>query len=205
MKTQTSNAVAYALDMLSFVFQNREAGSIRAVYLFGSAARGEMQATSDIDIFAECLTKDEKKVQRLLASGIIRFKGSLDYKKWKLLRWTYPFAVQEGVLQEGLQRSIRTEGIMLYGKSTMLEGGERKVLFTIEYPSSKKGYIHIRRMLFGRDEPLFRDKGLVGKIGGRKISSHVFLIPKEEQTTVMDVLAKEGVSFSMVEVKVEEG
>lgn len=193
--------------MLSFIFQHRETGDkVSSIYLFGSAVRGELQAKSDIDLFVECAAKDELIIKRQVESGIRRFITSRDYQKWKLLKFTYPFAVHYGNLQEWhLKLSIASEGLLLYAKGTAIPIGERYVLFSLTYPREKKKYIRARRLLFGRDEEQFQDKGLVGTVGGQKLSPHIILVPKDEQYRAIDVLAKEKIAFSMKEIILVEG
>lgn len=205
LKTQTANALSYCQNLLSFIFQNKEAADkINTIYLFGSAVRGELHKNSDIDIFLSCKPKDEQHVKNLTESAIIRFTSSLDYKKWKLLKFTYPFSLQYGNIQEwDLKLSIASEGIVLYSK-TSLPQGERYVLFTVTYPSKKNKYIALRRLLFGRDEEQYIQEGIIHKLGGKKISPHVFMLPKEEQTTLIDLLSKHEISFSMKEIMVLE-
>ena len=188
--------------MLSFVFQQVEAGKrIKAIYLFGSAVRGELQSKSDIDLFVECAKEDETRVKQLLDSGIVKFETSKDYLKWKLFHFTYPFSYQVGRLEEWeLKLSILSEGILLYNIQSGLQGGERSVLFSIIFPKEKKEYIKVRRLLFGRDEKFYRGGGRVQEVKGKKISSSVFIIPKEEQGEMMQVLSKTKIAFSMTEV-----
>lgn len=201
LKTQTANALAYCQNLLSFVFQNKEAADkIDTVYLFGSAVRGELQKNSDIDLFFSCPRQQEGRVKMLVDSGIVRFSSSQDYQKWKLLKFTYAFSIQAGDLKEwDLHRSIASEGLLLYGKKVALQG-QRYVLFTISYPLKKSKYVALRRRLFGRDEPDYVPSGAVQQLGGKKLSAHVFMLPKEEQSSMMELLGKEQVSFSMKEV-----
>ncbi len=201
LKTLTTNAISYCFNLLSFIFQNQEAGKkIKAIYLFGSAVRGELHANSDVDLFIEATAQNQERVKRLVNSGIAKFTVSKDYQKWKLLRFTYPFSIQVGKLQEwDLQLSIVSEGIMLYGKGTNLQGNEREVLFLISLPKKKSEYIKVRRLLFGRDEEFYKGTGIVQSMKGKKISSTVFIVPKEEQTKMMEVLSNNKIDFSMKE------
>ncbi|MBI1970219.1 nucleotidyltransferase domain-containing protein [Candidatus Woesearchaeota archaeon] len=206
MKTQTSNTIAYAQNLLSFVFQNKKAGdNIKAVYLFGSAMRGELNKGSDIDLFAECNKNDELDVQRLLDSGIVKFTSSTDYQKWKLMHFTYPFSIQVGRLKEwDLQLSIASEGVLLYGKSILPELGSRSVIFSIHYPKKKRDYMRLRRLLFGRDEKEYSAAGEIRRLQGKKLCTHSFLVPKEEQGRCIDLLSKEKIDFFMKEVTLLE-
>ncbi len=193
--------------MLSFAFQNADIkNKISSIYLFGSAVRGELDKDSDIDLFIDCKKEDEARVKQFIDSGIVKFQGSKDYEKWKLFKFKYPFSVQIGNLDEwALKLSIASEGILLYSKKPIISVGERKVLFKIIFPKKKKDYIKIRRSLFGRDEEDYRGKGILQEIKGKKISSDVFIIPKDEQTRIMDLLTKEKVDFSMTEIVEIEG
>ncbi len=207
LKTQTVNAISYCFDLLSFVFHNHDAGKvIKSIYLFGSAVRGELEKSSDIDLFVECEKEDETKVKSLLDSGIIKFTASQDFQKWKLFHFRYPFSAQIGQMAEWeLKLSIASEGISLYnqkGISSAANTGERKVLFILNYPKKKKGYIKVRRLIFGRDESYYQGTGLLHKYRGQRISATVFILPKEYQGSMMDALSKEKVIFSMKEVMV---
>ncbi len=203
MKTQTTDALSYCYNLLSFVFQNSLARKIKSIYLFGSAVRGELHSKSDLDLFVECKKEDEKQVEQAVSSGIVKFESSRDYQKWKMLKFTYPFSVNYGRLEEWeLKLSIASEGIQLYNRNGGISAGERKVLFTIKFPAKKRDYIKIRRLLFGRDEEYYAGTGLIKEMKGKKISSTVFIIPKEEQTRMREILVKEKIEFSMQEVKV---
>ncbi len=206
LKTQTVNAISYCFNLLSFIFQNPAAArEIKSIYLFGSAVHGSLQTASDIDLFVECEKDTEKKTKALIDSGIIKFTYSKDYQKWKLFKFVHPFSFQIGQLDEwDLKLSIASEGILLYSKSKVLTMGERKVLFIIEYPKKKKEYIKVRRLIFGRDEPYYQGTGLLNNYRGKKISSNVFIIPKEYQAIIIDILSKEKVSFSMKEISLLE-
>ena len=204
MKIQTVNTISYCFDLLSFIFQNQDAGKkINSFYLFGSAVRGELQKTSDIDLFVEGEKTYEEQIKSLVNSGLVKFTCSKDYQKWKLFHFTYPFSFQIGQLAEwDLKLSIASEGILLYSKTAVPSTGQRKVLFVITYPTQKKEYIKIRRLIFGRDESYYQGTGLLKKYQGEKISSNVFIIPKEYQTVMIEVLSKEKVTFSMKEMTV---
>ncbi|MBI4919224.1 nucleotidyltransferase domain-containing protein [archaeon] len=199
MKNETVTAIAYCYDLLTFAFQNKElAEKTNEIYLFGSSVRGELDKGSDIDVFFDCDEKDEEDINKMANSGVIKFEQSKDFEKWKLLKFKYPFSIQTGNLKTWeLKTSIASEGILLYSKKKILEEGERKTIFTIKYPKKKKEYIKIKRLLFGRTEEEYAGKGLIQSIKGKKISSNVFIIPKEEQPKMKDRLVKEKIDFSM--------
>ncbi|MEK6845846.1 MAG: nucleotidyltransferase domain-containing protein [Nanoarchaeota archaeon] len=206
MQTQTVNALSYCFNLLVFIFNNKEAGDkIKSIYLFGSAVRGELHNKSDIDLFVECEPKHEERVKKLVDSGMVKFQASADLQKWKNLHFIYPFTVHFGKLSEwDLKLSIASEGLIIYSKSTNLNEAQRMALFTINYSPKKSEYIKARRLLFGRDEEQFEHQGIIQKSGGKKISTHVFLVPKEEQSRIINILSKAKIEFSMKEINLLE-
>lgn len=206
MKTQTSNAISYCFDLLSFIFQNKDfSDRIKRIYFFGSAVRGELNEDSDIDIFFDCEKKHELKIKKCVDSGIIKFMQSQDYAKWKLLKFTYHFSAHLGDLNEwDLKLSISSEGYLLYSKKAVIDIGNREAIFKIKYPEIKREYIKIKRLLFGRNEEYYKDGGLIQSLNGSKLCSNVFMVPKEEQTRMIDFLAKQKIDFSMKEIIVVE-
>ncbi len=187
---------------MSFVFLHADvAKKIRAVYVFGSAVRGELHKQSDIDLFVEAEEKDELLVKQTLDSAMVRFSSSKDFEKWKLLSFTYPIVAHVGRLDEwDLKTSIASEGIALYNKRSILTSDERFVLFSITYPVLKKEYVRLRRVLFGRDEEEYKNTGLICQVGGRRISSTVFMVPKTQQQRVMDSLSIMKNNYRMIEL-----
>lgn len=207
MKTQTSNALAYTCHYLSFLLKKREAAvKIKAIYLFGSAVRGTLEKGSDIDLFIDCPVADEDQMKKWAHSALIQFTASRDYNKWKLLRFTYPLSIQVGKLQEwDLKLSIASEGILIYAPGRTRPEGKRVTLFTISYPTSKKSYVRLFRLLFGRKEKEYMYPGIVAQWGGKQVAAAVFFVPQHEQVRMAEVLSKEKVHFSMTEMAVLEG
>ncbi|MEK6857757.1 MAG: hypothetical protein AABX39_04180, partial [Nanoarchaeota archaeon] len=151
-------------------------------------------------LFFDCDRQDEELVKKLTESGIVKFEQSKDFEKWKFLKFKYPFSVQSGNLKEWeLKTSIASEGFLLYSKKRILEEGERKVVFVIKHPAKKKEYIRIKRILFGRTEEHYKGKGLIQSMNGLQLSSNVFIIPKDEQSKIKELLTKEKIDFSMRE------
>ena len=116
MTDQTRKAVSYALDFLSFFFLEREADNkVISVYLFGSAARGELDKESDIDIFINCEAADEDVILKSAESAKKKFVLSKDFEKWKGFDFTYPISIKSGPLHEWeLRTTIESEGIEIF-------------------------------------------------------------------------------------------
>ena len=194
-------SIAYAQDMLSFLFLDSTMPHINQIYLFGSAVRGELEKESDIDIFID--TKAEALVEKAAKAALSRFAASKDYEKWKQFQFTYPISLQIGNLSEWqVKSSITAEGILLYAQYGEQVEGERKVLFTLVLPKQKKKYLRVVRTLFGRGEEGYKDQGLVAKVGGERLGSQVFIVPQLERKTIEVHLQKEKVEYRMKEMAV---
>lgn len=206
LNKQTLQAIAYAQNAISFIFLNPEAGkAINGIYLFGSAVRSELTSESDIDIFIDCDIKKEELIERLSKVAISNFYRSKDFEKWKVFKFNYSLSIKVGNLKTWhLKSSIMSEGILLYSKKIGLIPSERMVLFVYTLPKNKKAYLHFIRLLYGRTEEGYKGEGLLKDINGRKISTNVFIVPKENQQIVMKFMQKEKIDYSMKEICVFE-
>ena len=206
LNKQTLNAIAYAQNAISFIFLDSGINDfIKGIYLHGSAVRGELTKDSDIDIFIDCDADKEKTVEGIAKAALSRFYESKDYDKWKLFKFTNNISVQSGELSAWqLKTSIMAEGILLYSKKSEILPAERKVLFSYELPKKKKQYLHFTRILFGRKEKGYKDLGFLGELNGKRISSNVIIVPKENQQKTMSFMQKEKIDYSMKEIAVFE-
>jgi len=206
LNKQTLNAIAYAQNAISFIFLDSSINDfIKGIYLYGSAARGELTGDSDIDIFVDCNADKEKIVEGIVKAALSRFYNSKDYDKWKLFKFEHNISIQIGDLTAWqLKTSIMAEGILLYSKKSEILPAERKVLFSYELPKKKKQYLHFTRIFFGRKEKGYKDSGLLAELNGNKISYNVIIVPKGNQQKTMEFMQKEKINYSMKEICVFE-
>lgn len=194
-------AIAYCHNALSFIFLDASINNfIEAIYLYGSAVRGELTDDSDIDIFIHCDTKEEI-VERIVKAALSRFYKSKDFDKWKLFKFDYTISVNAGdIMAWQLKTSIMAEGILLYSKKPEMMQGERQVLFTYNLPKKKKQYLHFIRGLFGRKEKGYKDHGLLGEVNGKRLGKDVILIPRENLQKITEFMQREKINYSMKEI-----
>jgi len=202
LNKQTLKAIAYSQNALSFIFLDFSINdSIKRVYLYGSAVRGELDKNSDIDIFIDCDSGKEKAIEGLARAAFSRFYHSKDFDKWKIFKFSYPFSVHAGKLEEWqLKNSIMSEGILMYSNRTGMINAERQVIFIYKLPRKKKDYLHFVRGLFGRKEKGYNDNGLLGEVRGLKISGNAFIIPRESLQKITSFMQKEKIDYSMKEI-----
>lgn len=202
MNKRALQAIAYAQNALSFLFLGGHIkDNIKKIYLFGSAVRGELEKESDIDLFIDTEEKQAQEIERAITSALSRFYQSNDYKKWKQMKFIYPFSFQVGELEKWeLKTSVFAEGILLYSREVNFSPLERQVLFTIQLPKNKKKYLSFIREMYGRKEYL--SKGLLEQAKGKKISTNIIILPKENQTKIEKFLQKEKIDYSLQEIAV---
>ena len=189
--------------MLSFLFlDTKESALIDHVYLYGSGARGELTSESDIDLFIDTGSEKAEFLERSAKAAYSRFSQSLDYQKWKKLGITYPFSIQAGRVKEWeLYSSLPADGVILYSKHLDTIGeGKKYLLCTFTLPKKKTKYLLTIRTLFGRKEPGYRDVGVLGKVGGKKVGSNVILIPCEQKHQILRFLDAEKIDYSFKEI-----
>ncbi|MBI2576754.1 nucleotidyltransferase domain-containing protein [Candidatus Woesearchaeota archaeon] len=202
MNKETRMAIAYAQNFLSFVFLNPiAAGRIRGVFLYGSAARGELEKGSDIDLFFDISEEEDKELEGIGRSSLSKFYSSRDNEKWRLLKFSFPLSLQMGNLEKWeLEKSIASEGISLYSRNPESKAPERMVLFIIRLPKQKRSYLSLVRHLFGRTEKEYSGKGFLAGIGGERLSSNVILLPKENQNPMVEFLNKRKIDYRIKEI-----
>ncbi len=199
LNKQTEFAISYAQNYLSFLFLNKGiAKEINAIYLFGSAVRGELEKESDIDMFIDSKSSE---IEAIAKKSISVFMKSKDYDKWRLINFIHPISVQAGMLEKWeLKSSIMAEGILLYSKTPAITSAKRYVLFTIVLPKKKTQYLKFTRSFFGRNEEGYNDKGIIGNVHGIKLSATVFIVTQEYQKQIEQMLQKEKVEYSFKEI-----
>ena len=194
-------AIAYVCNALSFIFiESTLASHIRKVYLYGSAARGELTEKSDIDVFIDCSAQHEKIIEQGAKAAITRFYQSLDFKKWPHLQGTYPITVCAGELNQWeLKNVVETEGILVYSNTPFSGTGKRHSLFMFTLPKNKKKYLSVTRRLFGRKEKGYKDAGILGIAQGKKIGATVILAPSEGASMLCTFFNNEKIDYSFKE------
>ncbi|MDD4877558.1 MAG: nucleotidyltransferase domain-containing protein [Candidatus Nanoarchaeia archaeon] len=202
LNKEASRAIAYCYNALNFLFMEPEAYAlIDRIYLHGSAIRGALTEKSDIDMFIDTADENARIIEKMAISAISRFYKSNDYEKWKRLGFLHTFSVMAGTLETWeLKQGIMAEGILLYSKKMALMPAERKVLFIFKIPKIKKKYLKFTRLFFGRKEEGYKDKGILGKVKGEKVSANVIIVPKEYQQETEKALQKESIDYSMKEI-----
>ncbi len=205
--------IPYVYDFVSLIFDNAEAKKyIRNIILFGSAATGEADKESDIDIFINTSDDAAKKVEAIVKDAEKRFYLLVE-KKWALLGIDLPIKCIVADLDRYHWKEIKSEiisaGIVLYGKyEGVKEGLKHYSLFTYSTSrlSQNKKMQFIRKM-FGYKTRIrnkaYEKKGLVPEISGLKLGDSI-LIPVEKSKEIQQIMAGFKITPEIREVWTKE-
>ena len=195
--------VAYAEDFTSFLIENlkEESRFIRQIILFGSAARGDADENSDIDLFVDTIKDMEEELNRIKED----FYKSVKFKKyWKLLNVNNEISLSVGSLEDwgDLKASINANGIVLYGKYSGEAKLKHNYLFIITPVKDRNKSISVWRELYGYTQKTkkkeYTQEGLIKKYNGKKISRGVFFIPVESSQEIIRYLRGKKFGFQII-------
>lgn len=194
------NLIAYSVNFVSFLLDNL-GKDINQVILFGSVARGDFDNESDIDLFIDTKT-DEEKIRNLFSL----FKKSEIQRKWELKGLKHEISLKIGNLNEWkLKRSIISDGIVLYGKFAGIpEKIEHYALFNLSFGGIKKSrQVKLWRKLYGYKQKvgkrIYETRGLVKELQGRRFESTI-TIPNKNTQIITDFLKKEKIKYIATEI-----
>lgn len=193
---------AYASSFVSFLIERIDIKDIHKIILFGSVARNEATKESDIDIFIDTANA---KIKKIIPKIINSFYESTIYNDyWKLLGIKNEIKCIVGTLEKWkLKRSIISEGITLYGKTTGEIKGKTFCLFKINVKGKTKQKLKIWRKLYGYKQKIGKKsyyfKGLIEMNDGKKLSPTVFIVPLAKSQKAIDFLKDYKVKYQLIE------
>ncbi|MFH0701720.1 MAG: nucleotidyltransferase domain-containing protein [Candidatus Woesearchaeota archaeon] len=198
-----NHLIGYALNFSSFLLDSKIGPEIRKIILFGSVARGDFNAESDIDLFVDADETLEKEVEKNLAL----FKSSQAGKIWRLKGIRNEISLKVGELQKwSLHREVISSGILLYGKYQEIPPNIKYyLLVNIDVSKMKNNQqMTIWRKLYGYTQKvgkkIYIGKGLIEKSGGKKLGKAIFLVPMEHRQEIMTFLNKNKVIYKINEI-----
>lgn len=177
-----------------------ERRQVRRIMLFGSAARGELQADSDVDMFidSEHASRIEPRIRALTA----RFEASVKVQRyWRLLGAGVPLSVHVAELDSwsSLHPALLKDGLVLYGpytEHTPTLGPGRALIFWSDIcdPVTRT---NLYRSLHGYASRGRQYPGLLEKHHAEPISKGSALIPLSTLSTFQALFRKLRVPLKM--------
>ncbi|MGB9708042.1 MAG: nucleotidyltransferase domain-containing protein [Candidatus Pacearchaeota archaeon] len=200
LESKYKELTAYASAFVAFILPKID---VKEIILFGSVARGEATAGSDIDLFFNIeKEEDSAKIKSIIHKELTKFLKSRIAEIWYLKGIRNEIKIEVGSLANWkLKRSLIAEGILLYGKYKELpEKLHHWVFFNLSPIKNIAQRNRVARALFGRKEKNYSTKGMIEEFSGRKISSLSFIVPIEHANKVINFLSTEKTNYSFFEL-----
>ena len=195
--------IGYASYFVSYLLTNlKDSESMERIVLFGSAARGEADKESDVDIFIE-VKKKTNKLEQDLQKAEQGFYQSREAALFKAMGINNKFSIKVGRLKEWkeLYRGIASTGIVLYGHY------EAK-----ELPSGVKHFVIVFWNGVGKNRGAFLNKlygfkirnkhyeGLIQKYDGKKIGKSCIMLPAQHKNELFRLLKMHEAKAQILDV-----
>lgn len=196
--------IAYASNFVSFLLDRDISKKINKIILFGSVARGDFNEESDIDIFIDTYEKIGDEAEKVLKM----FNNSQANKIWELKGIKRVISLKVGDLSKwSLKRSVISNGILLYGKYNEIPK-EAKYYLMVQMSNLNKMKTSLQMRLWRRlygykqkiGKKIYVGKGLVEKLGGKKIGKATIIVPMEKEKEVTNFLNKNKIQYKVYEI-----
>ena len=199
----------YVYDFLSLLFDKmKRRNKIKAVILFGSAARNTAQKSSDVDIFIDVDKKDKPEVDEIVKESLNEFEIKSE-KTWKLRGIKNAISVITDDIAADrwgeLRRDIASYGIVLYGKyQAELKKNKHCVLIKYDTVKTKqKEKVRMLRKLLGyqskKGKRVYKHQGLIEELHAEKLSS-ALIIDVHASKEITTLLKEYKVPFTIKEM-----
>lgn len=173
---------------------------IKIIFLYGSMARGEYTSRSDIDLLI--LTSDNSK-QEEIQNTIIELESKTGCTVQPIIRTIDKLHDTDS----GLLQNIFNEGKILYLKepeeipSALLLKQKPYIIYSFKISNlSQNEKVRFNRELYKQVRKNYEYKGLLNKLGGKKISSGCIIVPQKNKDIIDKFLNKFSVKFKQLKV-----
>ncbi|OGX45131.1 MAG: hypothetical protein A3G38_04455 [Omnitrophica WOR_2 bacterium RIFCSPLOWO2_12_FULL_51_8] len=177
-----------------------EIDDVRVIILYGSFARGEATSRSDIDLL---ILTSKKNTFKEAQDSII----SIETKIGRNIQPTIRTLKELGNTDSGLFQNIFQEGKVLYLKepadipSSMLLEQKPQLIYSFQISNlGQNEKAKFNNELYGRKKGKYSYKGLLGEIGGQKLSAGCVLVPQRKKQKAEKFFRKFKVYFTQLKV-----
>jgi len=204
----------YAYDYISLLMEDDNIRNYtRNIILFGSAARGDADKHSDVDIFIDTPPEAASMISPAADKALRRFDVTFG-RKWSAVGIKNTIKIIVGSLEEERWRDLKAEmasyGAVLYGGFEARQDGlAHFALFSYSLSRTlQKRKMRLLRSLFGYstriDNKTYRKAGFIEEIGGVKLGSNSFLAPVGRSRDVQRIFTAHGVTPEIREVWIRQ-
>jgi len=173
---------------------------VKSIIVYGSFARGDYGPKSDIDLFI-IIDNEEKKKE--LQDRIIELETEIG----KSIQPTIRTKKEMRQTDFGLLQNVFREGKILYLKesldisSSLLLREKPYIIYTFNLRELKQNEkARFNRVLYVRKKGKYSYKGLLEKIGGKKLTSGCVIIPYTKKENMEKLLNKFNIKYEAIKV-----
>lgn len=195
--------ITYASYFVSFLLSKlKSMGNIKQVILFGSAAIGEAEKGSDIDLFID-IKKTSAQVNKLIFKIEQDFYKTREAMLFRMQGISNKISIIVGRLKEweDLHYSISSTGIVLYGKTVVSEypkhAKKQAIFFWSRIRKNRGAFLN---KLYGFKSKGKRYEGLLKQWGGKHLGKSCIMIPIEVREDFIKLTRRYKVDCSILEV-----
>ena len=193
----------YANYFVAYLFNNlKSVDNIKRIVLYGSAAKGETNKDSDIDLFIEINRKNEKFSKEIYKIEK-NFYESREAALFKSKGINNKFDIKIGFLKDWklLYRSIASTGIILYGhyEAEELPSGVKHfiIVFWDKIEKNRGAFLN---KVYGFKIGNKRYSGMLEKFGGKRTGKSCIMLPIENKDDIFRLLREHKVNARTIEV-----
>lgn len=176
--------------------------------LYGSAARGELTETSDVDLLLVFDVPHNPETGGELEAAHRVLGEVKTERKLQLVATNLQHALEPDFLD-----NISREGIVIYGKPLLLTAERLKLTPHVVYTYSVAGLPQLKKSQFqrairgyrvvkrvGRRRYVSEGEGLLKTLKAKKIGKGVLMVEQENSGALEDVLGQHGIKYSKFKV-----
>ncbi len=194
-----SDMKSYASTFVSFLLRKVGPKRIDRIILFGSVAKGESTKDSDVDIFIDTREKIKDRIEKVVKD----FYKSREAAIFRSRGIDNEIAVKVGELKKWkeLHRVITSTGIVLWGEFQAKKrpiGSKHEVVFHWDKIGKNRGAF--LNKLYGFRVKDKEYKGLLEKLGGRRMGKSCIIIPHQHKEKIYELIKKYKVEAKTLEV-----
>jgi predicted nucleotidyltransferase len=180
------NAISSALSAVS---------GIRLVIVYGSYARGDFGASSDIDLF---ILVSRSAATEKVQEAIIQLEAKIKKRIQPTIRTSRELAETDS----GLLQNIWREGLVLFLRgfqeipAAALLKQKPYQLYSFQLsPLSQKQKAKFNRQFYARRAKIYKYQGILQKLGGEKLTAGCVIIPFAKKAQLEAFFEKSGIRY----------
>ena len=206
--------ISYSYDFISYLMMQPpiKKYSIRKILVYGSAARGDFDKGSDVDLFFDCVEGGDrlKHLSTQIEKAKEGFASSGRQGKWNIAGIKNEFSIIidniDSEKWDDLRKSMGSHAVVLWERYTKKsEDIKPYSLITWKIPAKEAGKrVQLARKIYGYSSRGKRYNGLISSTKARVFSNSVVIIPSEYTNKYRELFRELKVRYKIKQAYFEE-